>query len=90
MSFISRVAKRFNISKGSATLLTSGIPMVLLILGGSYCLSVFMDTHYEVKDKQNRSMSARQYDLEEEYKKMQEQLSIEDYKLSRIPRPADK
>lgn len=89
MSFINNLAKRFKVSRGTATFLTSGVPMILLILGGSYCVSLFMDTHYEVKDSQNKSVSIRQFDLEEEHKKMQAKLKIDDYKLSRIPRPVD-
>jgi hypothetical protein len=48
-----------------------------------------METHYEVKDKRNKSMSTRKFNLDEEHTKMMKSLHIEDYKLSRIPRPDD-
>ena len=41
----------------------------------------------ELKDKQNKSISTRKFDLEEENKKLLEKLNINDFKLSRIPRP---
>ena len=42
---------------------------------------------YEIQAK--KSISTRKYDLDEEHKKTIEQLNINDYKLSRIPRPSD-
>jgi len=66
--------------------ITAGAPLITLLLGGSYVLSSFMETHYEVKDKRNKSISTRKFDLEEEHAKMMKDLNIDDYKLSRIPR----
>ena len=73
-------------SSGYRSLLTAGAPLITLLLGGSYVLSSFMETHYEVKDKRNKSISTRKFDLEEEHAKMMKDLNIDDYKLSRIPR----
>jgi len=69
--------------------LTNGLPLLLLIVGGSYFLSVFMSTHMEMKDKQNKSTSVRKFDLEKEHKELLSKLDIENFSLSRIPRPVD-
>ena len=74
---------------GSSHLLTAGIPLISMLLGGLYVLSSFMETHYEVKDKKNKSTSTRKFDLDEEHNRMMKQLNIADYKLSRIPRPEE-
>jgi DNA-directed RNA polymerase subunit H (RpoH/RPB5) len=71
------------------TILNAGIPLLTFVLGGSYALSVFMQTHVEVKDKHHKSVSTRKFDLEEEHKKLMSKLAIEDFKLSRIPRPEE-
>ena len=44
---------------GYTQLLTAGIPLISMLLGGLYVLSSFMETHYEVKDKKNNSTSTR-------------------------------
>ena len=67
--------------------MTAGIPMIAFIVGGSLALSNFMQTHYELKDKAKKSTSQRKFDLEEEHSKMMKQLHVEDFSLSRIPRP---
>ena len=67
----------------------AGIPLVLLILGGSFALAQFMQTHMEVKDKRNQSVSKRKFDLEEEHRMLMKKLGdTENFVLSRIPRPA--
>jgi hypothetical protein len=48
-----------------------------------------MQTHYELKDKGNNSKSQRKFDLEEEHNKLIKSLDIDNYSLSRIPRPED-
>ena len=48
-----------------------------------------METHYEIKDKKHTSMSTRQFNLEAEHAKMMKQLDIDNYTLSRIPRPGE-
>ena len=74
---------------GFMSALTAGVPLITLLVGGSYILSTFMETHYEVKDKRTKSVSTRKFDLEEEHTKMMKSLNIDDYKLSRIPRVDD-
>lgn len=48
-----------------------------------------METHYELKDKNNNSKSTRKFDLEEEHDKLMKSLDIDNYSLSRIPRAQD-
>ena len=36
-------------SKGLSTFLTAGTPLLLFLIGGSFFLSQFMDTHMELK-----------------------------------------
>jgi len=52
----------------------------------------FTQTLVEMKDKRVSSVSVRKFDLEEEHKKMMKSLEsdLNDFKLSRIPRPEDK
>eukprot|EP01038_Epipyxis_sp_PR26KG_P012931 gene12931-17333_t len=70
-------------------LLYGGLPMIILIIGGSYFLSVFTSTHVELKDRHNSSVSTRKFDIEQEHKEILKNLDIDNYKLSRIPRPED-
>jgi DNA-directed RNA polymerase subunit H (RpoH/RPB5) len=73
--------------KGQNLFLTAGAPLVVFILGSSYGLSIFTQTQYEVRDKQTNSVSTRKFDLEEEHKKLMSKLDIDNFTLSRIPRP---
>ena len=75
--------------KAALALTKSGAPLVLLIIGGTYMLSIFMQTHMEYKDRKGTSISEREFTLEEEHMKMMKQLDIKNYSLSRIPRPGD-
>ena len=68
----------------------TGAPLVLLLLGGSYFLGEFVSTQMEVKDKNNQSKgSTRKFDLEEEHKVLMKKLDIDNFTLSRIPRPEE-
>jgi len=73
-------------SKGKA-LVQAGLPLIAFMIGGSYFLSIFVGTHVEVRDKNNQSKSTRKFDLEEEHKTLMKKLEIDNYSLSRIPRP---
>ena len=53
----------------------AGLPLVLFIVAGAYGLSVFMSTHYEYKDKRDKSTTVRNFDLEEEHRKTMEKVS---------------
>jgi|EP01033_Poteriospumella_lacustris_P014546 hypothetical protein len=67
--------------------LTAGLPMILLVVGGSLFLTNFTQTRVELKDRVLKSSSEKQFDLEEENRKLLKKLDIENFSLSRIPRP---
>ncbi len=47
-----------------------------------------MRTEYEIKDKKNKSISIKKFDIEEEHRIMMDKLkSSNEYSLSRVPRP---
>lgn len=73
----------------SNIMLTAGAPMVLFIVGGSIALGNFMQTHFELKDKAKNSKTTRKFDLEEEHANIMKQLNVQDFSLSRIPRPEE-
>lgn len=71
-------------------LLYVGVPLLLFMFGGTYFLSIFMDTKMEIKDRQmGSSTSIQKFDLEEEHKNLMAQLATKEFSLSRIPRPED-
>jgi hypothetical protein len=74
---------------GGLAIAKAGAPLVVMIVAGAYGLSIFMQTHMEYKDQKGRTISKREFTLEEEHKKMMEKLNIRDYTLSRIPRPGE-
>ena len=63
--------------------------MVLFIVGGSVALGNFMQTHFDLKDKAKNTTTTRKFDLEEEHSRMMKQLNVQDFSLSRIPRPEE-
>jgi hypothetical protein len=75
--------------KKSNKLLQAGVPLILLVVAGSLFLSNFLTTQVELKDKGNQGKSERKFDLEEEHRKLLKSLDIDNYTLSRIPRPDD-
>lgn len=77
-----------NRERESEKLLRVGVPLILFMCGGTYFLSVGMETKLEIKDrKMGQSKSVRNFDLEEEHKALMDKLKLEDFSLSRIPRP---
>ena len=50
--------------KGANMLLTAGVPFGCFMLGGTYFLSTFLQTHMDIKDNRNSSISKRKFDLE--------------------------
>ena len=68
----------------------AGIPLISFLLGGSYFLTNFVETGLQIKDSnQGKSISKRKFDIEEEHKKLMKNLDIDNFSLSRIPRPED-
>jgi hypothetical protein len=84
-----RRSQQLKAAEGRKKMLTVGIPMVLFTVGGCYMLSIFLETHVALKDKQNKSTTTRKFDLEEEHKALMEKLDLDSFSLSRIPRPAE-
>lgn len=41
----------------------------------------------EIKDKRTTSVSTRKFDIDEEHRKLMKKLDIDNFSLSRIPRP---
>jgi len=74
---------------GQSVLIKAGVPMVALMLGGSWALSQFMQTHMDIKDQRNQSVSKRKFDLEEEHRMLMKKLGDMEFSLSRIPREED-
>jgi hypothetical protein len=70
-----------------------GVPLLLFMIGGTYFLSVFTNARIEIKDQQQgkgkNSQTIRNFDLEEEHKNLMSKLNLDDFSLSRIPRPED-
>lgn len=68
-----------------------GIPLVGFLCAGMYLMSTFMTTAFETGERSlgKASKSTRKFNMEEEYKNMMKSLDIDNYKLSRIPRPDD-
>ncbi len=63
--------------------------MILLVVGGSLFLTNFTQTRVEMKDRIIKSTSEKQFDLEEENRKLLKKLDIDNFTLSRIPRPGE-
>ena len=62
-----------------------GVPLVAFVCLGSYTLSEFMKGHMEKKDLKTKTMSQRQFSLEEEHKRMLKTLDIDNYQLKPMP-----
>jgi hypothetical protein len=76
---------------GAGVAMRVGLPFVVLVCAGSLGLSQMMQTQFEIKDrKKGKSVNKRQYDIEEEHKRIMQKLNLDgEYSLSRIPRPDD-
>ena len=70
--------------------LKSGIPFMLLIIGGSLGLSPIVGGQFMFRDVKVKRQSEEQYDIEEEHKKLMKKMGdLSDYKLIPVPRPSD-
>jgi hypothetical protein len=69
----------------------AGIPMILFVGLGSYGLSYFVQGRHEIErvSRGKRTLTQRQYDIEEDYKKTMSTLMSQDYELVPIERPKD-
>jgi hypothetical protein len=85
-------ARRLNQARrrgGSNKFFTVGVPLIIFCVGGYLFLAEFMKTHVQVKDQKQKATNTKQFEIEEEYKKMMSGLDIENYSLSAIPRPGE-
>jgi len=62
----------------------AGVPMLAFMLGGSYVLSEFMQTHMELKDKKVESRSMRKFDMDKEHAGMLQKLQVRTCSAHRI------
>jgi len=67
----------------------AGVPMILFVVAGSVGLSYFVEGKHDIDKttKGKRSLTLREYDLEEDYKKTMHKLVKNDYALVPIKRP---
>jgi hypothetical protein len=81
--------KQFMKKKQKNLFLTAGLPLMLLVVAGSVLISNFLQTQVELKGFSHKTSSPRQFDLEEEHRKLTKQLDIDNYTLSKIPKPEE-
>eukprot|EP00510_Aplanochytrium_minuta_P007245 CAMPEP_0184031978 /NCGR_PEP_ID=MMETSP0955-20130417/2667_1 /TAXON_ID=627963 /ORGANISM="Aplanochytrium sp, Strain PBS07" /LENGTH=86 /DNA_ID=CAMNT_0026317885 /DNA_START=121 /DNA_END=381 /DNA_ORIENTATION=- len=69
----------------------SGLPVVFFCVAGSVGLGQLVQGKKDIEDlkKGKRSLTTREFDLEEDYKRTLQKLNIDDYELVRIPPPPD-
>lgn len=65
-----------------------GVPMVVFLTSSTYGLSIFLAGKHKIEDRKadRRSMTTRQYDIEQDYEKTMKKLNP-DYELIPIKRP---
>ena len=96
MSFNNFVENLKRIAKGKS--FRYGLPFVSLVVVGSFGLSEFTSVVVSKREENNRRLTVdealaatgvgpRKVDLEEEFKKMQKELDINDWENVRGPRP---
>lgn len=68
----------------------AGMPFLLFMGGGFWALQRFVEGKRELEDlsRGKRTLTTRQYDLEEDWKKTMKKLNT-DFQLVEIPRPKD-
>lgn len=81
---------RLNRPSGMQKAFNAGMPLFVLLLGSVYGIQTFLQTQIEIKDKKEQNTSVRVFSLDEEHKKLMKQLDIDNFSLSRIPRPGEK
>ena len=77
----------FRRNKGFQTTLSTGVPFFCFVVGSFYLLSRFLESNVAVRDTRKNYKSKKQFDIEEEHRKMMSNLNLDDFSLSRIPRP---
>ena len=73
---------------GAKRFLRSGVPMLAFIGLGSCGLAVLMQGKFDTRKLMgHKSMTQKEFDLQEEYRQMREHLDLADYKIIRVPKP---
>jgi len=69
----------------------AGLPLVLFVAGGSFALSKFVEGKVDAKDLRTKSLTERQFNLEEEHAAISRKLNgeLESFEITRIPRNDD-
>ena len=69
----------------------AGLPMILFVGLGSYGLSFFVQGRHDIDrtTRGKRSLTQREYDFEQDYKKTMDKLLVADYDLVPIKRPSE-
>ena len=71
------------------TFLKAGLPFATLCILGAGGLSVFLQGKNDSRKLYGaRTMTEKEFDLQEEHRKMSEKLQLNDYKIIRVPKPA--
>lgn len=52
-------------------------------------MSFFLQSNLDINGTHRKTSSVREFNLEEEHRKMMQKLDIDNYSLSRIPRPEE-
>ena len=56
--------------KSGNVFVSVGLPMIGFVIVGGGSLSVFMQNHYDLKDRLHGSISERKFDLKKEHERM--------------------
>ena len=71
----------------------SGVPMILFVVIGSFGLAEFTEIRVKKRDQKTHMLTAQEslkfqkIDVEEEFRKMQQKLDIDNWENKRGPRP---
>ncbi|KAH7474292.1 hypothetical protein PRIC1_013579 [Phytophthora ramorum] len=68
---------------------TSGLPLVLFIVGGYVALTQFVEGKFEARDHLVKSQSEHMFNLEEEHKRMTKKLTLDEFEIKPVPKPKD-
>ena len=71
-----------------ASFVQRGAPLVLLVVGGTFGLSTFVQGRVDEKDRRYRTASRREFTLDEEHKRAMSKLNIDEYDMVPVPKQA--
>eukprot|EP00511_Aplanochytrium_stocchinoi_P007552 CAMPEP_0204845694 /NCGR_PEP_ID=MMETSP1347-20130617/1379_1 /ASSEMBLY_ACC=CAM_ASM_000690 /TAXON_ID=215587 /ORGANISM="Aplanochytrium stocchinoi, Strain GSBS06" /LENGTH=86 /DNA_ID=CAMNT_0051985891 /DNA_START=15 /DNA_END=275 /DNA_ORIENTATION=- len=69
----------------------SGLPVLIFCVAGSFGLGQLVQGKKDIEDLKSgkRSLTTREFDLEEDYKRTLNKLNVDEYEVIRIKRPED-